>query len=268
MKILLLAAALLVLLCPGLMAASYSIQLDFASGSQGYAGTDWNWSSTEGVPAGSMRKLGNFGDSPLMKSPMDTITIPTPGIMSVSASLQAMSSNGMGAIAMNYRLTYSDGSTEQRQLGIWGIGGWGNEWKPATETFDTARPLASIELLSIMGIAPNYEPTYVYIDAVSITATGGAPVTEPAYGISNRAAYDPIISTALASTSFRVWGLVTTRGIDAFDLDDGSGMVVRVAAPGFSGIGDGDYASAKGKFSGEGPDRVLNAQATDVVKLQ
>jgi len=86
-------------------------------------------------------------------------------------------------------------------------------------------------------------------------------------GDGNRAAYDPIISAASVGFSFKVWGEVTILGEDSFTLDDGSGTPVKVVAPGFSGIENGDYASAEGAFSGESPNRVLNAPASDVVKL-
>jgi len=90
----------------------------------------------------------------------------------------------------------------------------------------------------------------------------------PAYGISNRAAYDPVMSTASTKFNFKVWGKVTNlvSGV-SFTVDDGSGTPVNVVAPGFGGIQNGDYASAKGGFSGEGSGRVLNAQASHVVKL-
>jgi hypothetical protein len=95
---------------------------------------------------------------------------------------------------------------------------------------------------------------------------GPLPVAEPTYGLNNRAAYDPIISIAAAGYRFKVWGSVLITGVNSFTVNDGSGPVT-VIAPGFSGIGDGDYASASGKFSGVGLGRVLNAQASDVVKL-
>jgi hypothetical protein len=257
------------LLCSGSMAATYGIALDFTSGSLGYAGSNWDWCSTEGVPAGSVRMVGVYGPSSLTKSPTDTIAIGTPGITSVSASFLAMSSNGMGGVSMDYRLTYSDGSTELRTLGIAPIGGLGNEWKPVAEVFVTAKPLASIELASFTGIAPPFGPTYVYLDAVSITATGDdPPVSEPGgCGISNRAAYHPIISTVGDTVTFKVWGKATILGSDSFTVDDGSGTPVTVVAPGFGGIQDGDYASASGKFFGEVSNRVLNAKAVDVVRL-
>ena len=93
------------------------------------------------------------------------------------------------------------------------------------------------------------------------------PVPEPTYGISNKAAFDPIISTASANFAFKVWGTVTILGGDSFTLDDGSGMPVTVTTPMYDWtVQDGDYAFALGKFSGEGSNRVLNAQTVGIVE--
>ena len=88
---------------------------------------------------------------------------------------------------------------------------------------------------------------------------------EPArvVGITNRAAHDPIIASASASYQFKLWGRVTILGTDSFRLDDGSGMPITVVAPGFSGIGDGDYAAASGSLSGG----TLTSAASSVLKL-
>lgn len=88
------------------------------------------------------------------------------------------------------------------------------------------------------------------------------------YGINNRAAYDMVTVTASSRFSFKVWGEVVSTAADSFNIDDGSGKPVTVVAPGFSGIQNGDHVSVSGFFSGEGPDRVLNAKATDVAKIQ
>lgn len=266
-RVLVLVTVMLALVCPGTMAATYDIVLDFSSGSQGYYGANWDWSSTEGVPAaGSMRQLGNYTDNLLTKSPTDTITIVTPSIMTVSASFQSMSSLGHGGTVMNYRLTYSDASTDLRTMSIYGIGVM-NEWRSVAEEFVTEKPVASIELVSFIGFAPGFGPTYMYIDAVHISATsvGGDPVPGPVYGITNRAAYDPIISTVSSDISFTVMGKVKFLSPGSFSVDDGSGQPVTVVAPGFSGIEDGGFAFASGKFSGEGSSLVLNAQASDVM---
>jgi len=109
----------------------------------------------------------------------------------------------------------------------------------------------------------NYPPALRSSVGFRVSAPG------PAYGINNRAAYHPIISAAFASFNFKVWGKVTNlvSGV-SFTVDDGSGAPVNVVAPGFVGIQNNNYASAKGRFSGEVPNRVLNAQASDVVKMQ
>ena len=88
------------------------------------------------------------------------------------------------------------------------------------------------------------------------------------FAITNRAAYDHIMSSAMQQFRFKVWGRVTTLGTDSFILDDGSKRPIRVVAPGYAGISVDDYATAVGSFSGEGTERVLNADASDVVKLQ
>ena len=146
----------------------------------------------------------------------------------------------------------------------------------------TAASWVDLHALLPSGVYSESEATDIYVESGSVSVVGWAYnptldrydailwhyTAEPAYGISNRAAYDPIISTASAKFSFQVWGKVTILGSNSFAVDDGAGMPVTVVAPGFSGIQNGDYASAKGKFSGEGSNRVLNAQASDVVKLQ
>lgn len=123
-----------------------------------------------------------------------------------------------------------------------------------------------------LGISYYLQASTRYYDDPSNAYTNiGFRVSEvpgPAYGISNRAAYHPIISTALANFSFKVWGKVAILILgDSFTLDDGYGALVKVKATGFDNIQQGDYASASGKFSGAGSNRVLNAQPSDVVKL-
>ncbi len=51
-------------------------------------------------------------------------------------------------------------------------------------------------------------------------------------GISNRAAYDIVMNTASSNWRFAVCGKATVLDYDTFDLDDGSGVTIRVKAPG------------------------------------
>jgi hypothetical protein len=92
-------------------------------------------------------------------------------------------------------------------------------------------------------------------------------VPQPLNGMNNKAASDPVSLTASAMFNFKVWGIVTIIDADSFTLDDGSGVPVKVIAPGYSGIANGDKATAIGKLSGENPNRVLNSKASEVVKF-
>jgi hypothetical protein len=74
------------------------------------------------------------------------------------------------------------------------------------------------------------------------------------------------MSSAVASFNFRVWGKVVAIDGDSLTLDDGSGMPVKVVAPGFTNILLNDYVLAKGKFSGAGESLVLNALANNIIK--
>ncbi len=78
------------------------------------------------------------------------------------------------------------------------------------------------------------------------------------YGLSNKAAWDPIIGLA-ANTKFTVWGKVI-EPIDAnsFFVDDGSGMPIKInyVGHGFTGA---DYVSATGAIDVSGPSPIMNA---------
>jgi hypothetical protein len=90
-----------------------------------------------------------------------------------------------------------------------------------------------------------------------------APPTPP-IGINTRAVYDPMMSSAAANYSFKVWGEVTTMGYYAFTV----GMPVKVVTPEMITLQDGEYACASGVFSGEGANKVLSAEASNIRKLQ
>lgn len=102
-------------------------------------------------------------------------------------------------------------------------------------------------------------------------ATNAAPAAGPSstftaighiasYGLSNKAAWDPIVETAPGTTAFTVWGKVTAP-IDAnsFYVDDGSSKAVKVIFAGH-GFTDADYVSATGTLDVSGASPVLNAQ--------
>ena len=80
------------------------------------------------------------------------------------------------------------------------------------------------------------------------------------YGLSNKAAWDPIVEIASGTMAFTIWGKVTAP-IDAssFYVDDGSSMAVKVIFAGH-GFTDVDYVSATGTLDTSSASPVLNAQ--------
>ena len=75
-----------------------------------------------------------------------------------------------------------------------------------------------------------------------ITNATGSYKTAAILGMAGSCLADPIMAPASSGWLFRMWGKVTIIDADSFDLDDG----VRVVAPGYSGIGNGDYVSVRG----------------------
>jgi hypothetical protein len=63
-----------------------------------------------------------------------------------------------------------------------------------------------------------------------------------------------------------MWGKVTIVDSTSFDLDDGSGAVVRVIAAGYSGFGNGDYVSARGILDVSGSPKTLTCDPARIVK--
>ena len=68
----------------------------------------------------------------------------------------------------------------------------------------------------------------------------------PVVGTTVKALLDQAAAAASSTRRFRVWGVVERIDSLAFRLDDGSGVQIKVFAPGYSGISDGDYVSAIG----------------------
>lgn len=72
-----------------------------------------------------------------------------------------------------------------------------------------------------------------------------AAATVP-YGVNNRGAADLVTGIAASHKWFMVWGKFVPDSADSFWLDDGSNHQVKVIAPGYSGIGQGDTVIAWG----------------------
>ena len=102
----------------------------------------------------------------------------------------------------------------------------------------------------------------------STNATGSYN-TAAILGTAGRSLADPIVVPASSRWLFKMWGKVTTIDANSFYLDDGSTASIRVIAPGYSGIGNGDYVSVRGILIFPDPPTdppTLQSEAVYVVK--
>lgn len=82
----------------------------------------------------------------------------------------------------------------------------------------------------------------VLANGFGVRISEGAPVV----GSTISSLMHAVAVPAAAGRRFRVWGVVQTMDSSAFWLDDGSGVRIKVFAPGYAGIVNGGYASAAG----------------------
>lgn len=112
-----------------------------------------------------------------------------------------------------------------------------------------------------------------YVDKVVIGVNGQETIYDfelsgplpPAYGIINRAAYDPIMQIAKDYWQFKVWGTVQQEGFgpESFLLDDGSGTPIRVYAYMHS-VYPGNYICATGALDVSTSPPTLRSKAADI----
>ena len=107
-------------------------------------------------------------------------------------------------------------------------------------------------------------------DAAANTATDSSASyrTGPIYGTILRATTDPIVHGVFGLYLFKLWGKVTVIDSGSFWIDDGSKPKVKVIAPGYSGIADGSFVSARGILDPTADPVTLTCPAGEVVKLQ
>lgn len=67
-------------------------------------------------------------------------------------------------------------------------------------------------------------------------------------GASNKAMTTTVVGTAASQYDWLLWGKVTTIDSSSFNLDDGSGQIIKVVCPGYTVV-TGDYVSVKGSIN-------------------
>ncbi len=93
------------------------------------------------------------------------------------------------------------------------------------------------------------------------------PGTTPLVGASNIGLADDVAGPTSHIRRFKLWGTVKTLDADRFQLDDGSKRPVTIYAAGYTGITDGDYASAVGTLDTSTTPVTLISSAAQVSKL-
>ncbi len=86
-------------------------------------------------------------------------------------------------------------------------------------------------------------------------------------GLSNRAFRDAVVAASEPMYCFAAFGRVHCVDASTFTLNDGSGIVTTVHAPGYSGISEQDFARAVGVVGSIGGQRALMSEASRVSKF-
>jgi len=90
----------------------------------------------------------------------------------------------------------------------------------------------------------------------------------PVVATTGKSVLHPIMTAACNGYSFLLCGKATVVDSTSLDIDDGSGVVVRVIAPGYSGISSGDSITATGTLSPSSSPPTLTCDAGKVQKLK
>lgn len=86
-------------------------------------------------------------------------------------------------------------------------------------------------------------------------------------GLSNKAFGSAAVARSEPQCSFTLWGKAHIIDSSTLTIDDGSGQTVTIAAPGYTGITEGDYVRASGAFTLAGGKPMLTCPAARVRKL-
>jgi hypothetical protein len=93
------------------------------------------------------------------------------------------------------------------------------------------------------------------------------PASAPPVAASIRSATAPIIPIASAKFRFTFWGIATVVDSNTIQLNDGSGQVLTVLAPGHAGISNGHFARAVGTLSSSSGKVILLSSSNQLTPL-
>ena len=102
--------------------------------------------------------------------------------------------------------------------------------------------------------------TALYEDAYAVNVVSAGAL--PKMGANNRAVVDAIMADAAADYTWVLWGEATVIDANSFTIDDGSGINIKVVAPGHAVV-NGDYVSVAGTLDvGAAPVTLTSSEIT------
>ncbi|NLN75115.1 MAG: hypothetical protein GX139_02240 [Armatimonadetes bacterium] len=252
------------------MSASDAVQMRFKNetGSwtswEAYATSkQWTLSSGDGLKTVYVQFMdiaGNASSSRISDIILDTtppsISIGSPSVASTTSGPVTYQINFTGANAVTLSAAgVVLNTTGSANAGSVAVSGSGTASRLVTLSDITGSGAIGISIVAgaASDIAGNLSP------GVGPGATFDVLNVLHSYGLSNKAAWDPIIKTASYNQLFTIWGRVISPVDDnSFEIDDGSGMPIKVMLSGH-GFSTADYVSVTGSLDVSGPAPVMNA---------
>jgi hypothetical protein len=123
--------------------------------------------------------------------------------------------------------------------------------------------------LTASALLGTHTVTVVAVDSVGNTSNNSSSSykTAQVIGMSCADITDPVTRLVKDNYLFKFWGKVS-MDTDGFWLDDGALTRIKVIAPEYSGIEDGDFASARGILDPDATPPTLTCTPFGVTKLQ
>jgi|GEM_PF-1038482 len=119
------------------------------------------------------------------------------------------------------------------------------------------------------GLLGQHTVTVTATDAAANTATDSSASyrTAAIYGLGCGSAAQPVMDGVFGLYLFRLWGKITVIDSGSFWIDDGAARV-KVIAPGYDGIVDGDFVTARGILNPLASPPTLTCPADKITRLR